>query len=88
MEWGDLTKLHVRLLKQILTALLTDFQVALVAEVFGRIAGLPKLEHLREGLRIFIKHFLLRGKSVNEQLREAAKKAESAMLSSRPKLKM
>ena len=49
-----------------------------MTEVFARIAPLPKLATLREALRVFMKHFLLRKLRGTEEGKVLEKKIELA----------
>ncbi|KAF3836633.1 hypothetical protein F7725_029191 [Dissostichus mawsoni] len=85
IEFGELDKATVRFLRQLLTKLLKEMEPEELVSVFGRISGIPKLGMLREGLKLFISHFLL--KSIRnqgaaeqaEELTERAKVASRAM---------
>ncbi len=65
IQFADLDKKMVRLVRQILmSVLITDaFDEDAVRDVFARVAGSPKLHELRESLRLFMHHFLLKNKS-------------------------
>lgn len=52
----------VRLLKQVMTDLLIEQSEQTVDSVFSRIAQLDKLRPLHEGLRLFLRHFLIGSK--------------------------
>ncbi|XP_019739251.1 uncharacterized protein LOC109524093, partial [Hippocampus comes] len=60
IEFGELDKAKVRFLRQVLTRLLTDTEPEDVIGIFSRISGIPQLRMLREGLKLFISHFLLK----------------------------
>jgi nucleolar MIF4G domain-containing protein 1 len=53
----------VRLLKQLLTDLLLEQSQSEVEAAFTRIAQIDKLKPLNEGLRLFLRHFLVGKKS-------------------------
>ncbi|CAL8322325.1 unnamed protein product [Boreogadus saida] len=59
IEFGELDKVRVRFLRQVLTRLLKEAQPEELTAIFSRISGVPKLGMLREGLKLFISHFLL-----------------------------
>ncbi|XP_034057112.1 nucleolar MIF4G domain-containing protein 1 [Gymnodraco acuticeps] len=94
IEFGELDKATVRFLRQLLTKLLKEMEPEELVSVFGRISGIPKLGMLREGLKLFISHFLL--KSIRnqgaaeqaEELTERAKVASRAMEAKEVKLKL
>uniref|UniRef100_A0A3Q4MWY1 Nucleolar MIF4G domain-containing protein 1 n=1 Tax=Neolamprologus brichardi TaxID=32507 RepID=A0A3Q4MWY1_NEOBR len=94
IEFGELDKPTVRFLRQVLTKLLKETEPEELASIFGRISGIPKLGMLREGLKLFIDHFLL--KSVLSQgapeqaalLSERAQLATKAMEAKETKLKL
>lgn len=85
VEFAELDKPTVRLMKLVLTGLLTDFPDHITTEVFSRIAHLHKLHSLKDGLRLFMQHFLLRNKGksavTNETLKERVQLAEKALTS-------
>ncbi|KAI4872596.1 hypothetical protein NFI96_016485, partial [Prochilodus magdalenae] len=60
IEFGELDKPRVKFLRQVLSKLLQQLEPEDLVQIFGRISGIPKLEMLREGLKLFIRHFLLR----------------------------
>ncbi|XP_010883795.2 nucleolar MIF4G domain-containing protein 1 [Esox lucius] len=94
IEFGELDKPKVKFLRQVLTKLLKDTEPEDLANIFGRISGIPKLGMLREGLKLFISHFLLRnGKSQGpaeqaDLLSERAEVATKAMEAKETKLKL
>ncbi len=63
MEFSELDKAKLKLMKKLLNRLLTQYPDHVVGDVFSRIAPFPKLKMLREGLKLFMNHFLLRSKS-------------------------
>ncbi|KAG7488473.1 hypothetical protein MATL_G00034590 [Megalops atlanticus] len=81
IEFGELDKPKVRFLRQVLSKLLTDTDPEELANIFGRISGIPKLGMLREGLKLFISHFLLKNaqsQGTAEQARLLSERAEVA----------
>ncbi|TDG97365.1 hypothetical protein EPR50_G00225340 [Perca flavescens] len=94
IEFGELDKSTVRFLRQVLTKLLKDIEPEDLASIFGRISGIPKLGMLREGLKLFISHFLLKNAQSQgpaEQavmLSERAQVATKAMEAKEAKLKL
>ncbi|XP_051756740.1 nucleolar MIF4G domain-containing protein 1 [Ctenopharyngodon idella] len=75
IEFGELDKARVKFLKQILSKLLKETEPEDLVNIFGRISGIPKLGMLREGLKLFISHFLLR----NVQTQEPSEQAKVLM---------
>ncbi|KAK2141331.1 hypothetical protein LSH36_1120g01062 [Paralvinella palmiformis] len=61
IEFSELDKARVRFIKRVLTNLLLNQPEHIIRDVFIRIATIPKLHLLREGLILFMTHFLLRG---------------------------
>ncbi|KAK5877762.1 hypothetical protein CesoFtcFv8_025239 [Champsocephalus esox] len=94
IEFGELDKATVRFLRQLLTKLLREMEPEELVSVFGRISGIPKLGMLREGLKLFISHFLLKSLRSQgaaeqaEELTERAKVASRAMEAKEVKLKL
>uniref|UniRef100_A0AAR2K9Z2 Nucleolar MIF4G domain-containing protein 1 n=1 Tax=Pygocentrus nattereri TaxID=42514 RepID=A0AAR2K9Z2_PYGNA len=94
IEFGELDKPKVKFLKQILSKLLQQTEPEDLVQIFGRISGIPKLEMLREGLKLFIRHFILRSAQTQgpaEQttlLTERAEMATKAMEARDAKLKL
>ncbi|XP_033964719.1 nucleolar MIF4G domain-containing protein 1 [Pseudochaenichthys georgianus] len=94
IEFGELDKATVRFLRQLLTKLLKEMEPEELVSVFGRISGIPKLGMLREGLKLFISHFLLKSfrsqgaAEQAEELTERAKVASRAMEAKEVKLKL
>lgn len=94
IEFGELDKPKVRFLRHILTKLLKETDPEDLACIFGKISGIPTLGMLREGLKLFISHFLLKNaqsQGAAEQaalLSERAQVATSAMEAKEAKLKL
>ncbi|MEQ2305671.1 Nucleolar MIF4G domain-containing protein 1, partial [Ameca splendens] len=94
IEFGELDKPTVRLLRQVLTKLLKETEPEEIASIFGRISGIPKLGMLREGLKLFISHFLLKTSQSHGPtehatlLQERAQVATKAMETKDAKLKL
>ncbi|XP_074659239.1 uncharacterized protein LOC141911993 [Tubulanus polymorphus] len=63
VEFGELDKSKVFLIKSILLGLLVDYDEDVTREVFQRVAPFPKLRTLRQGLKLFLQHFVLKHKS-------------------------
>ncbi|XP_071477720.1 nucleolar MIF4G domain-containing protein 1-like [Diadema antillarum] len=92
IEFADISKHTVRFLRTLLLDLLLEKPEATLAAVFGAVAAVTKLRILREGLGLFMHHFLLkmgqkqiqlllqrRGDGAEELLRKRVLLAESAM---------
>lgn len=67
VEFGTLDRNMVRFLKQVLQETLLDYPDQVIQDVFSRIAPLTKLHLLHEGLKLFMRHFLLGKKSKQDQ---------------------
>ncbi|XP_066544160.1 nucleolar MIF4G domain-containing protein 1 [Amia ocellicauda] len=61
IEFSELDRHSVSFLRRVLGKLLTESEPEELVDIFGRISGVPKLAMLREGLKLFISHFLLKG---------------------------
>ncbi|XP_055063037.2 nucleolar MIF4G domain-containing protein 1 [Misgurnus anguillicaudatus] len=94
IEFGELDKPKVKFLKQILLKLLKETEPEDLVNIFGRISGIPNLGMLREGLKLFISHFLLRNAHTQEPAEQAkvlidrAEVATRAMEAREAKLKL
>ncbi|XP_063063155.1 nucleolar MIF4G domain-containing protein 1 [Engraulis encrasicolus] len=94
IEFGELDKPKVKFLRQVLTKLLKETEPEDLINIFGRISGVPKLGMLREGLKLFISHFLLKNAQSLENaeqaklLTERAEVATKAMEAREAKLKL
>ncbi|CAK6969300.1 nucleolar MIF4G domain-containing protein 1 [Scomber scombrus] len=94
IEFGELDKPTVRFLRQMLTKLLKETEPEDLVSIFGRISGIPKLGMLREGLKLFISHFLLKNAKSQgpaeqaDMLSERAQVATKAMEAKEAKLKL
>nr|XP_057915916.1 nucleolar MIF4G domain-containing protein 1 [Doryrhamphus excisus] len=72
IEFGELDKAKVRFLRQLLTRLLKDTEPEELVAIFARISGIPNLAMLREGLKLFISHFLLKNGPSQESEEQAS----------------
>ena len=72
-------------MKKILKSLLSE-KDASVKKIFLPIAGHPKLKVLREGLKLFMRHFLLKGEKKIAELEKKIEIAEKALNSGDKKL--
>ena len=82
VEFSELDKHKLHLVRSILRALLLDQPDHVVTDVFSRVSSFPKLSALREALRVFMRHFLLRrAKEETERaaLEERIELAEKAL---------
>ncbi|XP_028290941.1 nucleolar MIF4G domain-containing protein 1 [Gouania willdenowi] len=82
IEFGELDKTTVRFLRQMLTKVLIESEPEELTNIFGRISGIPKLGMLRESLKLFISHFLLKNASSQGTPEQAAVLSERAQLAS------
>ncbi|XP_029313183.1 LOW QUALITY PROTEIN: nucleolar MIF4G domain-containing protein 1 [Cottoperca gobio] len=83
IEFGELDKATVRFLRQVLTKLLNEIEPEDLASIFGRISGIPKLGMLREGLKLFISHFLLKNAQSQGPAEQAAVLSERAQVATK-----
>nr|CBN82042.1 Nucleolar MIF4G domain-containing protein 1 [Dicentrarchus labrax] len=83
IEFGELDKPTVRFLRQVLTKLLKETEPEDLASIFGRISGIPKLGMLREGLKLFISHFLLKNAQSQGPAEQAAMLSERAQVATK-----
>ncbi|XP_054621547.1 nucleolar MIF4G domain-containing protein 1 [Dunckerocampus dactyliophorus] len=72
IEFAELDKPKVRFLRQVLTRLLKDTEPEELVSIFARISGIPKLGMLREGLKLFISHFLLKNSPSQDSQEQAS----------------
>ena len=74
IDFSDLSKSTVSVLKSIFEQVLTNSSPQVVVEVFKKISSSDKLNLLRDGLKLFLKHFLLRkSASLHERVQLAVK---------------
>lgn len=83
IEFGELDKPSVRFLRQVLTKLLKETESEDLASIFGRISGIPNLGMLREGLKLFISHFLLKNAQSQGPAEQAAMLSERAQVATK-----
>ncbi|PWA18246.1 hypothetical protein CCH79_00004111 [Gambusia affinis] len=83
IEFGELDKSKVRFLRQVLTKLLKETEPEEIACIFGRISGIVKLGLLREGLKLFISHFLLKNSQSQGPAEHAAFLQERAQVATK-----
>ncbi|XP_042658121.1 nucleolar MIF4G domain-containing protein 1 isoform X2 [Tyto alba] len=94
IEFSELDKPKVRFLRQVLSMLLIKADAEELSDIFVRLSDNPKLGVLREGLKLFLTHFLLKNiqaqKSAEEAslLKERVELATRALEAKEPKLKL
>ncbi|XP_010285308.1 PREDICTED: nucleolar MIF4G domain-containing protein 1, partial [Phaethon lepturus] len=94
IEFSELDKPKVRFLRQVLSMLLIKTDAEELTDIFVRISDNPKLGMLREGLKLFLTHFLLKNvqaqKSAEEAslLKEKVELATKALQAKESKLKL
>ncbi|XP_065484903.1 nucleolar MIF4G domain-containing protein 1 isoform X2 [Caloenas nicobarica] len=94
IEFSELDKPKVRFLRQVLSTLLIKADAEELSDIFVRISDNPKLGVLREGLKLFLTHFLLKNaqaqKSAEEfsLLKERVELATKALQAKESKLKL
>lgn len=85
MQFSEMDKPCVRLLRQILLSILLHDSEETMVAVFSRVARSQKLHMFRESLRLFIHHFVLKNVKESSEdmanLLKRAKLAESALMS-------
>uniref|UniRef100_A0A8C6CZR0 Nucleolar MIF4G domain-containing protein 1 n=1 Tax=Moschus moschiferus TaxID=68415 RepID=A0A8C6CZR0_MOSMO len=79
VEFSELDKPRVHFLRKVLQILLMETEVEDLGSIFARVSDKPALGLLREGLKLFISHFLLRGAPEASALRERAKLCAQAL---------
>ncbi|TRY62892.1 hypothetical protein TCAL_00367 [Tigriopus californicus] len=82
VEFAELNKPRVKFLKLVLGALLGEDK-EVVKRTFSVVGGVSNLRTLREGLRLFLRHFLLKSKKDEKERNELLSKirwAETAMM--------
>ncbi|XP_074013552.1 nucleolar MIF4G domain-containing protein 1 [Numenius arquata] len=94
IEFSELDKPKVRFLRQVLSMLLIKTDPEELSDIFVRISDNPNLGMLRESLKLFLTHFLLKNaqaqKSPEEAslLKERVELATKALEAKEPKLKL
>ncbi|XP_027948196.1 nucleolar MIF4G domain-containing protein 1 [Eumetopias jubatus] len=83
VEFSELDKPRVHFLRKVLYILLMETEVEDLGSIFARVSDNPKLGLLREGLKLFISHFLLRSAQGNTSVEEASMLRERADLSTK-----
>ncbi|XP_045054659.2 nucleolar MIF4G domain-containing protein 1 isoform X2 [Desmodus rotundus] len=80
VEFSELDKPRVHFLRRVLYMLLMETEVEDLGVIFARVSDNPKLGVLREGLKLFISHFLLKGAQAPRSAEEAGALRERAEL--------
>ncbi|XP_043445608.1 nucleolar MIF4G domain-containing protein 1 [Prionailurus bengalensis] len=83
VEFSELDKPRVHFLRKVLYMLLMETEVEDLASIFARVADSPKLGMLREGLKLFISHFLVKSVHTHASAEEASVLRERADLSTK-----
>uniref|UniRef100_A0A8B9S5Q0 Nucleolar MIF4G domain-containing protein 1 n=1 Tax=Apteryx owenii TaxID=8824 RepID=A0A8B9S5Q0_APTOW len=83
IEFSELDKPNVRFLRQVLSMLLIKTDDEDLSDIFGRISENPKLGMLREGLKLFLTHFLLKNVQAHKSDEEASLLKERVELASK-----
>uniref|UniRef100_A0A8C3GF55 Nucleolar MIF4G domain-containing protein 1 n=1 Tax=Cairina moschata TaxID=8855 RepID=A0A8C3GF55_CAIMO len=83
IEFSELDKPKVHFLRQVLSMLLAKTDAEDVGDIFGRISDNPKLGTLREGLKLFLTHFLLKNVQAQKNDEEASLLKERVELATR-----
>ena len=91
IEFSDINKTLSKFLKASILEIFKSNETT-QKEVFLTIAGYPKLSNLRDGLKLFMRHFILKENSkkdnvsVSENLKESVMNAEQNLLAGDKKL--
>ncbi|XP_042639328.1 nucleolar MIF4G domain-containing protein 1 [Orycteropus afer afer] len=83
IEFSELDKPRVHFLRKVLYMLLMETEVEDLVLIFGRVSDNPKLGMLREGLKLFISHFLLKNAQAHKSAEEANLLKERADLATK-----
>ncbi|XP_062424816.1 nucleolar MIF4G domain-containing protein 1 isoform X2 [Rhea pennata] len=83
IEFSELDKPNVHFLRQVLSTLLIKTDAEDLSDIFGRISENPKLGMLREGLKLFLTHFLLKNVQAHKSGEEASFLKERVELASK-----
>ncbi|XP_047550552.1 nucleolar MIF4G domain-containing protein 1 isoform X2 [Lutra lutra] len=83
VEFGELDKPRVHFLRKVLYIVLMETEVEDLGSIFSRVSDSPKLGLLREGLKLFIGHFLLRGAPASTSTEAASRLRARADLSTK-----
>ncbi|XP_054582269.1 nucleolar MIF4G domain-containing protein 1 isoform X3 [Eptesicus fuscus] len=93
IEFSELDKPRIHFLREVLHVLLMGTEAEDLCFIFARVSDNPKLGVLREGLKLFISHFLLKSVQAHRSAEEAGALRERAELATtalqgRPSLRM
>ncbi|XP_075406294.1 nucleolar MIF4G domain-containing protein 1 isoform X2 [Tenrec ecaudatus] len=80
IEFSELDKPRVHFLRKVLRTLLIETEVEDLGLIFTRVSDNPKLGLLREGLKLFISHFLLKNVQAPKSAEDTALLRERADL--------
>ncbi|XP_033924035.1 nucleolar MIF4G domain-containing protein 1 [Melopsittacus undulatus] len=83
IEFSELDKPKVRFLRQVLSMLLIKTDAEDLCDIFVRISDNPKLGMLREGLKLFLTHFLLKNVEAQKSAEEASLLKEKVELATK-----
>ncbi|XP_046526162.1 nucleolar MIF4G domain-containing protein 1 isoform X3 [Equus quagga] len=83
VEFSELDKPRVHFLRKVLYILLMETEVEDLGLIFARVSDNPKLGMLREGLKLFISHFLLKSTRAHSSAEEASTLRERADLAAK-----
>ncbi|XP_062955499.1 nucleolar MIF4G domain-containing protein 1 [Cynocephalus volans] len=83
VEFSELDKPRVHFLRKVLNMLLMETEVEDLGLIFARVSENPKLGMLREGLKLFISHFLLRSAQAHKSADETSVLRERANLATK-----
>ncbi|KAF7475246.1 hypothetical protein GHT09_013935 [Marmota monax] len=83
VEFSELDKPRVHFLRRVLTMLLMETEVEDLGLIFARVSENPKLGMLREGLKLFIGHFLLKNVQAHQSPEEGSVLRQRASLATR-----
>ncbi|XP_025236927.1 nucleolar MIF4G domain-containing protein 1 isoform X2 [Theropithecus gelada] len=83
VEFSELDKPRVHFLRKVLSILLMETEIEDLSLIFTRVSDNPKLGMLREGLKLFISHFLLKNAQAHKSADEANVLRERADLVTR-----
>ncbi|KAM8774204.1 nucleolar MIF4G domain-containing protein 1 isoform 2-T2 [Rhynchonycteris naso] len=83
VEFSELDKPRIHFLRKVLSILLMETEVEDLSLIFTRVSDNPKLGILREGLKLFISHFLLKSAQTHHSAEEASVLRERAELTAR-----
>ncbi|KAM9386976.1 nucleolar MIF4G domain-containing protein 1 [Phaethornis superciliosus] len=83
IEFSELDKPKVRFLRQVLSTLLMKIDAEEISDIFVRVSDNPKLGLLREGLKLFLNHFLLKNIQSQKSAEEASLLKEKVELATK-----